>query len=66
MFINFNDVAKGQTIKGGLTQLRIVATLLLLKIKGYKPFRYQGDKNKIPEKGYLWSYICYKLFIHQK
>ena len=53
MFINFNDVAKGQTIRGGLTPLKIIATLLLLKIKGYKPFRYQGDKDKIQEKGWF-------------
>tara|TARA_R100000995_G_C3462380_1_gene113837 strand:- start:526 stop:891 length:366 start_codon:yes stop_codon:yes gene_type:complete len=67
MFINFNDISttngyvqtkKGLELRGGITPIRIIATLIKLKIlscfnKGYKPFRYQGDKNKIQEKGWF-------------
>ena len=47
MFINFNEVKNGQVLQGGFTPIRIVLTLAYLKIKGYKPFRHQGDKDKI-------------------
>tara|TARA_A100000171_G_C2107764_1_gene133283 strand:+ start:337 stop:663 length:327 start_codon:yes stop_codon:yes gene_type:complete len=53
--INFNDLKKGQTIRGGLTPVRILLTLAYLKFKGYKPFRYQGDKTKIKVKGWFVS-----------
>tara|TARA_R100000008_G_C3442277_1_gene95052 strand:+ start:107 stop:472 length:366 start_codon:yes stop_codon:yes gene_type:complete len=65
--INFNKInkangfvqtEKGLELRGGLTPIKIIATLIKLKIlsyidKGYKPFRYQGDKNKIQEKGWF-------------
>ena len=45
-------------MRGGLTPIKIISTLLTFKIlslfnKGYKPFRYQGDANKIREKGWF-------------
>jgi len=59
---NFDLVQKGNKsyleMRGGLTPIKIVSTLLTFKIlslfhKGYKPFRYQGDANKIKEKGWF-------------
>ena len=49
-------------MRGGLTPIKIVLTLVVFKFlsffhKGYKPFRYQGDANKIKEKGYYDSYL---------
>ena len=45
-------------MRGGLTPIKIVLTLVVFKFlsffhKGYKPFRYQGDANKIKEKGWF-------------
>ena len=45
-------------MKGGLTPIKIVLTLVVFKFlalfsDGYKPFRYQGDANKIKEKGWF-------------
>jgi len=53
--INFNDVAKGQVLEGGLTPVKILLTLAYLRFKGYKPFRYQGDKDRIKVKGWFVS-----------
>tara|TARA_R100000479_G_C6351172_1_gene189290 strand:- start:160 stop:528 length:369 start_codon:yes stop_codon:yes gene_type:complete len=54
----FVQTTKGLELRGGLTPIKIIATLTKLKIlsyfdKGYKPFRYQGDKTKIKEKGWF-------------
>ena len=45
-------------MRGGLTPIKIVLTLVVFKFlsffhKGYKRFRYQGDANKIKEKGWF-------------
>ena len=45
-------------MRGGLTPIKIVLTLVVFKFlalfnDGYKPFRYQGDANKIKEKGWF-------------
>ena len=48
--INFNDLKKGQTIRGGLTPVKILLTLAYLKFKGYKPFRFLGYNTKIKVK----------------
>ena len=58
MFINFDNLENNTTIRGGLTPIRIILTLTKFKVlsifyKGYKPFRYQGDANKIKEKGWF-------------
>ena len=37
MFINFNNLEKGEQVKGGLTPLKIVATSLKLWLQGTKP-----------------------------
>jgi len=37
MFINFNDLEKGEQVQGGLTPLKIVATSLKLWLQGTKP-----------------------------
>ena len=55
MLINFNEVKNGQVLQGGLTPIRIALTLAYLKLKGYKPFRHQGDADKIQVKGWFVS-----------
>ena len=45
-------------MRGGLTPIKIVLTLVVFKFLAlfnyvYKPFRYQGDANKIKEKGWF-------------
>ena len=45
-------------MRGGLTPIKIVLTLVVFKVlalfnDGYKPFRSQGDANKIKEKGWF-------------
>ena len=37
MFINFNDLPKGEKVQGGLTPFKIISTALKLKLQGYKP-----------------------------
>ena len=54
----FIPTEKGLELRGGLTPIKIVLTLVVFKFlslfhKGYKPFRYQGDANKIKEKGWF-------------
>lgn len=54
----FIPTEKGLELRGGLTPIKIVLTLVFFKFlslfhKGYKPFRYQGDANKIKEKGWF-------------
>mgnify|MGYP003625506165 FL=1 len=52
MFINFDKIAKGQELRGGLTSLKIALTLLKLRyIDGHKPviFRNKG----VVEKGWF-------------
>ena len=44
--INFKDVSKGQVLQGGFTPIKILLTLAYLKFKGYKPFRYQGERTE--------------------
>ena len=48
LFINFDNVPKGTKISGGLTSIRIVATLGKLKLlsfinSGYKPLKYEPN-----------------------
>ena len=48
LFINFDNVPKGTKISGGLTSIRIVATLSKLKLlsfinSGYKPLKYEPN-----------------------
>tara|TARA_A100001391_G_scaffold177238_2_gene140924 strand:- start:2147 stop:2515 length:369 start_codon:yes stop_codon:yes gene_type:complete len=54
----FIPTEKGLELRGGLTPIKIILTLVVFKFlslfhKGYKPFRYQGDANKIKEKGWF-------------
>ncbi len=54
----FIPTEKGLELRGGLTPIKIVLTLVVFKFlslfhKGYKPFRYQGYANKIKEKGWF-------------
>ena len=37
MFINFNDLPKGEKVQGGFTPFKIISTALKLKLQGYKP-----------------------------
>jgi len=48
--INFDDVKKGQELRGGFTPIKIVLTLAYLKLKGYKPYCYRAEK-KVQEHG---------------
>ena len=43
MFINFNDLPKGEKVQGGLTPFKLIATALKLKLQGYKPVIYRND-----------------------
>ena len=48
LFINFDNVPKGTKISGGLTSIKIVATLTKLKLlsyinSGYKPLKYEPN-----------------------
>jgi len=49
----FVQTTKGLELRGGITPIKILLTLAYLKFKGYKPFRYQGDKDRIKEKGWF-------------
>jgi hypothetical protein len=54
----FIPTENGLELRGGLTPIKIILTLVVFKLlsffhKGYKPFRYQGDANKIKEKGWF-------------
>ena len=54
----FIPTENGLELRGGLTPIKIVLTLVVFKFlalfnDGYKPFRYQGDANKIKEKGWF-------------
>ena len=46
MFINFNDLVKRETVQGGLTPIKIVATALKLKLQGNKPVICRPTKEK--------------------
>jgi len=51
MFINFDNLPRGEKIQGGLTALRIIATAIKLKVlsliyKGYKPVHCRPTKEK--------------------
>ena len=54
LFINFDDVAKGQKISGGFTPIRILATIVKLKLKGHKPIIYRAEPHvRIERKGWF-------------
>jgi hypothetical protein len=54
LFINFDDVAKGQKISGGFTPIRILATIVKLKLKGHKPVIYRAEPHvRIESKGWF-------------
>jgi hypothetical protein len=54
LFINFDDVAKGQKISGGFTPIRILATIVKLKLKGHKPVIYRAEPHvRIKSKGWF-------------
>ena len=54
LFINFDDVAKGQKISGGFTPIRILATIIKLKLKGHKPIIYRAEPHvRIERKGWF-------------
>ena len=47
---NLNNITKGQTIKGGLTPIRVLITAFDLWRKGYKPVIYRKNPQ---EKGFF-------------
>ena len=52
LIINFKDVKKGTTIKGGITPIKIALTLLKLRyIDGHKPVIFRNKS--IVEKGWF-------------
>ena len=52
LIINFEDVKKGTTIKGGITPIKIALTLLKLRyIDGHKPVIFRNKS--IIEKGWF-------------
>ena len=52
LIINFKDVKKGTTIKGGITPIKIALTLLKLRyIDGHKPIIFRNKS--IVEKGWF-------------
>jgi len=46
MFINFNDLPRGEKVQGGLTPLRIILTSLKLKLQGHKPVICRSAKQE--------------------
>jgi len=52
--IKFEDVKKGQELRGVFVPIKIVLTLAYLKLKGYKPYCYRAEpKQKVQEHGWF-------------
>mgnify|MGYP003138855519 CR=1 len=47
---NLNNIAKGETIKGGFTPIRVIATALSFYLKGNKPVIHRKNPQ---EKGFF-------------
>lgn len=52
--INFEKLKRGQEIRGGITPIRILFTLLYFYLRKYKPVIYRAEPNhRVVEKGWF-------------